>query len=154
MSSADLSSVLGVRSVTGHGAAGFAVYDDSVNMTVVAHGFSRFLAAESCGQCPPPKLDRAKQGSLSITERLAAILDGHGSDELLGGLAALLRSVTDANRCLLGREERLVVSSILREFPEDVAAFLGHRAGSLREIHVPLIDDVTDDGTVEYKRWP
>ena len=47
-----------------------------------------------------------------------------------------------------------MVSSILREFPEDVAAFLGHRAGSLREIHVPLIDDVTDDGTVEYKRWP
>ena len=40
---------------SGLGAAGFAVYDDSVNMTVVAHELSRFLAIESCGQCPPCK---------------------------------------------------------------------------------------------------
>jgi NADH:ubiquinone oxidoreductase subunit F (NADH-binding) len=47
---------------TGLGAAGFVVYDDTVNMALVAHELSRFLAVESCGQCPP-----CKQGSLAIT---------------------------------------------------------------------------------------
>jgi len=51
---------------TGLGAAGFVVYDDTVNMALVAYELSRFLAVESCGQCPP-----CKQGSLAITVDLA-----------------------------------------------------------------------------------
>ena len=97
---------------TGLGAAGFAIYDDSVNMTVVAHAWSQFLAAESCGQCPPCKL-----GSQAITADLLAIRNGNADDQILGELAARLRRVTDANRCFLGTEEQLVVSSVLREFP-------------------------------------
>ncbi len=132
---------------SGLGAAGFAVYDDSVNMTVVAHELSNFLAAESCGQCPP-----CKQGSLAITADLATICDGAATDQILGELATRLRSVTDANRCFLGSEEQLVVSSILRHFPEDVAEFLEGRRTSTRAVHVPLIKDITEDGTVEYAR--
>ena len=113
---------------TGLGAAGFVVYDDSVNMTAVAHELSRFLAVESCGQCPPCKL-----GSLAITDDLAAICNGEAGDEVLGELAHRLRSVTDANRCFLGTEEQIVVSSILRAFPEDVAALLEGRATSTRD---------------------
>ncbi len=130
---------------SGLGAAGFAVYDDSINMTVVAHELSRFLAAESCGQCPP-----CKQGSLAITADLAAICDGAATDQVLGELATRLRSVTDANRCFLGTEEQLVVSSILRHFPEDVAEFLEGRGTSTREVQVPLIKDIKADGIVEY----
>ena len=130
---------------TGLGAAGFAVYDDSVNMAVVAHAWSQFLAAESCGQCPP-----CKQGSLAITADLAAICSSTADDQILGELAARLRRVTDANRCYLGTEEQLIVSSVLREFPEDVAAFLEHRVLSTRVVHVPMINDISDDGTVEY----
>ena len=107
---------------SGLGAAGFAVYDDSVNMAVVAHEFSRFLAIESCGQCPP-----CKQGSLAITADLEAICTGGAGDEVLGEIATRLRSVTDANRCFLGTEEQLVVSSILRLFPEDIAELLEGR---------------------------
>lgn len=129
---------------TGLGAAGFAVYDDSVNMTQVALAFSRFLSTESCGQCPP-----CKQGSLAITAALATICAGQATDQVLGEIAARLRGVTDANRCFLGTEEQLVVSSILREFPEDIAALLEHRAESTREVRVPMIRDITDDGTVE-----
>jgi NADH-quinone oxidoreductase subunit F len=130
---------------TGLGAAGFVVYDDSVNMTLVAHELSRFLAIESCGQCPP-----CKQGSLAITADLATICNGEANDEILGGLAARLRTVTDANRCFLGTEEQVVVSSILRRFPEDVTEFLEGRPASTRRVHVPLISDIAADGTVEY----
>jgi NADH:ubiquinone oxidoreductase subunit F (NADH-binding) len=130
---------------SGLGAAGFVVYDDSVNMTLVAHELSRFLAVESCGQCPP-----CKQGSLAITADLATICNSEATDEILGQLATRLRSVTDANRCFLGTEEQLVVSSILRDFPEDVAEFLEGRPGSTRVVHVPLIKEIAADGTVEY----
>ena len=118
-------------------------------MALVAHELSRFLAVESCGQCPP-----CKQGSLSITTHLAAISKGEANDDVLGELAVLLRSVTDANRCFLGTEEQLVVSSILREFPEDVAVLLEHRASITRALRVPLIKDITDDGTVVYDLRP
>jgi NADH:ubiquinone oxidoreductase subunit F (NADH-binding) len=129
---------------TGLGAAGFAVYDDSMNMTLVAHELSRFLAVESCGQCPP-----CKQGSVSITRHLEAIVNGENG---LGEIAVLLRSVTDANRCFLGTEEQLVVSSILRDFPEDVTEFLEGRVAITRDVRVPLIKDIAGDGTVEYDR--
>ncbi len=130
---------------SGLGAAGFVVYDDSVNMTVVAHALSRFLARESCGQCPP-----CKQGSLAITAYLATICSGNGSDQTLAELGARLRGVTDANRCFLGTEEQVVVSSVLREFPEDVAELLEHAGSPTRVVRVPLIHDIADDGTVEY----
>ena len=130
---------------SGLGAAGFVVYDDSVNMTLVAHELSRFLAVESCGQCPP-----CKSGSLAITSDLASIVNGEATDDVLGQLATRLRSVTDANRCFLGTEEQLVVSSILREFPEDVAEFLEGRPSSTRVVHVPLLKEIAANGTVEY----
>jgi NADH:ubiquinone oxidoreductase subunit F (NADH-binding) len=130
---------------SGLGAAGFVVYDDSVNMTVVALELSRFLAVESCGQCPP-----CKQGSLAITAMLATICNREAGDEILGELATRLRSVTDANRCYLGAEEQVVVSSILREFPEDVAVFLEGQPASPRDVQVPLIKDIRPDGTIDY----
>jgi NADH:ubiquinone oxidoreductase subunit F (NADH-binding) len=130
---------------SGLGAAGFVVYDDSVNMTLVAYELSRFLAVESCGQCPP-----CKQGSVAITRDLARICNGEAGDEILGEIANRLRTVTDANRCFLGTEEQLVVSSILREFPEDIAAFLERRPTSTRSVNVPLIKDIAADGTIEY----
>jgi NADH:ubiquinone oxidoreductase subunit F (NADH-binding) len=128
---------------SGLGAGGFVVYDDSVNMTAVALAVSRFLSIESCGQCPP-----CKQGTLGITDHLALICAGRADDSVLGSLQALLASVTNANRCFLGSEEQIVVSSILRSFPDDVAALLEGRVASLREVHVPIISDINDDGVV------
>jgi hypothetical protein len=81
---------------------------------------------------------------------LASICNREANDQVLGELATRLRSVTDANRCFLGTEEQVVVSSILREFPDDIAAFLEGRPASNREVLVPLIKDITPDGTVEY----
>src|SRR3546814_5922397 len=48
----------GLASVgSGLGSAGFIVIDDTVDIVAVAHGVSRFLAVESCGQCSPCKHD-------------------------------------------------------------------------------------------------
>jgi len=130
---------------TGLGAAGFVIYDDTVNMGLVALELSRFLAVESCGQCPS-----CKQGSLAITADLAELAGGAADDEILGHIGRRLRNVTDANRCYLGTEEQVVVSSILREYPEDVADLLEGRPTSGRAVHVPLIADIGSDGAVEY----
>jgi hypothetical protein len=81
---------------------------------------------------------------------LATICGGKGSDQTLAELGARLRGVTDANRCFLGTEEQVVVSSVLREFPEDVAELLEHGGSPTRVVRVPLIHDIADDGTVEY----
>ena len=128
---------------SGLGAAGFIVYDDTANMTVAALAISRFLATESCGQCPPCKL-----GSLSITDRLQQICDGVADEDVFGELHALLASVTDANRCFLGSEEQIVVSSVMRAFPDDLVSLLQARRRPLRPIELPLHLDVGDDGRV------
>ena len=93
-------------------------------MVSVARELSRFLAVESCGQCPP-----CKTGSMDITDRLLVIEQGGGRDEDLGVINARLRSVTDGNRCYLGTEEQNVVSSILHAFPEAFAARFEGLAG-------------------------
>jgi NADH:ubiquinone oxidoreductase subunit F (NADH-binding) len=130
---------------SGLGAAGFAIYDDSADMVDVASEFSRFLAIESCGQCPP-----CKQESMAITDQLAAIARGDADDATFGVMNSRLLRVTDANRCYLGTEEQNVVSSILRAFPEDFAAHLESRGEPARHVSVPLIDDITDAGQVVY----
>jgi NADH-quinone oxidoreductase subunit F len=130
---------------TGLGAAGFVVYDNSVNMAAVAYEVSRFLSVESCGQCPP-----CKNGSMSITGHLADLLNQVADDSVLGELETLLRFVTDANRCFLGTEEQIAVSSILRTFPADITEFLERRAHDVRLVNIPLIKDISADGTVRY----
>ena len=130
---------------SGLGAAGFAVYDDTADMVTVAAELTRFLAVESCGQCPP-----CKPGSMAITEILTRIAHGGGSDGDLARIEALLGSVTDANRCYLGTEEQRLVSSVLREFPEDFAAHLEGRPPLERDVVVPKIVEIDADGAVVY----
>jgi NADH-quinone oxidoreductase subunit F len=101
---------------SGIGSAGFIVYDNTACMVDAAYRFSRFLSVESCGQCPPCKL-----GSSAITDHLERIETGVGIDRDLGEIARWLEHVTDGSRCYLATEERVVVSSILRGFPEEFA---------------------------------
>ena len=132
---------------SGMGAAGFAVYDESACMVDVARELSRFLWVESCGQCPACKL-----GSEEITGRLTEIAACRGSDHDVEVVGARLQTVTDANRCYLGTEEQLVVSSILRAFPEEFAAHLeGDCPRPRPDLVVPKILDLAD-GRVTYDR--
>jgi len=129
----------------GLGAAGFAVYDDTADMVVVAAEMARFLAVESCGQCPP-----CKRGSMGLADLLTAMSHGSASDSQLASIEELLRTVTDSNRCFLGTEVQRVVSSVLRLFPEDVTAHLEGRPMTERDVLVPKIADISAAGTVTF----
>ena len=129
----------------GLGSAGFVVYDDSACMVEVAATLSRFLSVESCGQCPPCKL-----GTGQITAALDRIRTGDGEDADLGRIAENLRIVADGNRCYIPVQERVMVSSVLRAFPDDVAAHLEGRCPSDRAVvPTPKIVDLVD-GKVTY----
>jgi NADH:ubiquinone oxidoreductase subunit F (NADH-binding) len=107
---------------SGMGSAGFIVYDDTACMVDAAYRFSRFLSIESCGQCPPCKI-----GSGEITGHLERIETGAGDDQDILAIQGWLERVTDGSRCYLAMEERLVVSSVLRAFPEEFAEHLETR---------------------------
>jgi NADH-quinone oxidoreductase subunit F len=132
---------------SGLGAAGFTVYDDTACMVEVAYTLSRFLAVESCGQCVPCKL-----GTVQITEALDRIRAGTGSEEDIHLIGERLRIVADGSRCYLPTQERNVISSFLRFFPDEFEAHLEGRCSvAAREIPTPKIVDIVD-GVVIYDR--
>ena len=123
---------------SGLGAVGFIVYDDTADMVAVARSVSRFLYVESCGQCPACKF-----GTGEVTEYLDRIATGEAADRDVMVIGARLDTVTDANRCYLGAQEQVVISSLLRHFPEEFAAHLEHGEPSL-EILIPKLVDIRD----------
>ena len=122
----------------GLGSAGFIVYDDETCALAVARLFSRFLYVESCGQCPPCKLQSGE-----ITESLEQI-ETTGATDQLATIQRALETVTDGNRCYLGAEEQQVVSSVLRRFPEDIVAHEEQRCGLRHDLVVPKLVDFVD----------
>lgn len=129
---------------SGMGSAGFIVYDDTTCMVDAAYRFSRFLSVESCGQCPPCKL-----GSGAITEHLERIETGAGAPSDLDAIAGWLGHVTDGSRCFLASEEQIVVSSILRAFPEEFAEHLElGRCPRPRLLPIPKLLDLADGHAV------
>ena len=129
---------------SGMGSAGFIVYDDTACMVDAAYRFSRFLSIESCGQCPPCKL-----GSSAITEHLERLETGAGDDRDLSAIAGWLEHVTDGNRCFLAVEEQVMVSSILRAFPDEFAEHIElHRCPRPRRLSIPKLVDLADGRAV------
>ena len=123
---------------SGMGACGFIVFDDTADMVSVARMVSRFLYVESCGQCPACKF-----GTGEVTAYLENIGSGRGDERDIELIGARLSTVTDANRCYLGTQEQLVISSLLRAFPEDFVAHL-EGAGPAASIPVPKLLDIVD----------
>lgn len=118
------------------GSGGFIVYDDTACMVPVAQIFSRFLYVESCNQCPPCKI-----GSRQITEHLDRLLDGRGTQSDIDGIQTAIGGVEEGQRCYLPTSTSLVVSSIVRSFPDDFAA---HVHGECRLRHDLVLPKITD----------
>lgn len=98
---------------SGLGTAGFLVFDDRTDPVELAEAVSRFLAVESCGQCPACKL-----GTGRITEILAAEAELNVpelpiGETAVGELSARLGAVTDSSRCYLPTQEQRLVTSLL-----------------------------------------
>lgn len=129
---------------SGLGSAGFIVHDDTTCMVDAAYRFSRFLSIESCGQCPPCKL-----GSSAITEHLERIETGVGNQGDLDAITGWLGHVTDGSRCYLAAEEQIVVTSIMRAFPDEFAEHveLG-RCPRPRRLPIPKLIELADGRAV------
>ena len=124
---------------TGLGSGGFVVYDSTRCIVQVAATLSRFLAVESCGQCPPCKLH-----GVAIHDLLERLCREGGDDSDLIDLANRCQSVTDQNRCYLPVGHALVVRSALDAFRSE---FTDRLKGSCQHDDVPLpkITDIDDD---------
>jgi NADH:ubiquinone oxidoreductase subunit F (NADH-binding) len=125
---------------SGMGAGGFIVLDDTACMVEVARVYSQFLYVESCAQCPA-----CKRGSGEITRLLQMVQDGEASTTDVGQMGGWLERVTDGNRCYLPIEERELVSSLLRAFPDEFTEHIETgRCPLPREIVVPKLVDIVD----------
>jgi NADH-quinone oxidoreductase subunit F len=126
---------------SGLGAAGFIVFDDTTDFAAVAHGVSRFLAVESCGQCTP-----CKQDGLALSQLLDRIRVSDAKELDLLAVDDHLRTITDGARCFLAQQHQRVVTSVMTCFPEHLH---GHADGKLpgAELEpIAAIADLDDDG--------
>jgi NADH-quinone oxidoreductase subunit F len=124
---------------SGLGSAGFIVFDDQRNMVDVAYQVSRFLHVESCGQCNP-----CKTGTQDITTALEHLVMGTGShSNAIATIERRVQTVTDASRCYLPTQEQRVVTSLLRQFPDDLAERLNGVRGDI-DLALPKLVDLVD----------
>jgi NADH:ubiquinone oxidoreductase subunit F (NADH-binding) len=121
---------------SGMGSCGFMVFAEPTDIVAVARMVSGFLYDASCGQCPACKF-----GTGEITAYLDRIAAGAGDARDVELIGARLGTVTDANRCYLGAQEQRVISSLLREFPEDFVAHLEGRVPSADPLTLPGLDE-------------
>jgi NADH-quinone oxidoreductase subunit F len=121
---------------SGLGSAGFVVYDDSACMVAAVLAYARFLAIESCGQCPA-----CKHGTEDIAETLERIERGDGSEDDLDAVRKKCRTVTNGSRCALPAGAEALVQSALDAFGDEFTAHLGNPCPLPRELPVPKFTD-------------
>ena len=114
---------------SGLGGGGFAVFDDSACMVQAAWRYSRFLFVESCGQCPACKF-----GTGEVTQTLAAIQAGGGSDRDLELILVRARGSTGGQKCALPTGESLLMQSLVQSFGEEFASHVGRSCPLPREL--------------------
>ncbi len=108
-------------------------------MQVVA-SLSRFLAVESCGQCPPCKLH-----GVELHERLEALCRRGGTPADLQELRRRCTLVTEGNRCYLPVGHALVVGSALETFADEFTARLDGPCDHDDVLDVPKITSLDHD---------
>jgi NADH-quinone oxidoreductase subunit F len=133
---------------SGLGSLGLIVYDETACMVHVAHDLSRFLFVESCGQCPACKF-----GTGEVTAYLERLLELRADDRDILTISERLRTVADGNRCAIPLEERALISSFLRSFPEEFADHLeGRPCAGRHDLPIPKIIDIVDGVAIMDRR--
>ena len=130
---------------TGLGSGGFVVYDDSACIVRATLAFSRFLAVESCAQCPACKF-----GTGAITELLETIDRGDGSELDVETILARAMTVTDAQRCALPTGETLIAQSAVQVFGPEFVEHFGRSCPRPRELPLPKLVDF-DEAAGEFR---
>ncbi len=134
---------------SGLGATGFIVFDDADDLVAVAHGVTRFLSVESCGQCRPCKQDGVQSATL-----LERIRRSDATDRDLAHLEDCLLTVTDGARCFLAQQTQQVAGSILQHCPEVVRAHVdGSRPEAPAYLIAPIVDLADGVATLDESQW-
>lgn len=132
---------------TSVGAAGFIVFDDSVDIVAAVAGISRFLAVESCGQCEPCKRDGLAMAD--VLDQMRRSDTGDRPELALTSLADFNETVVDEARCFLANQQQRVVGSLLSLFPDEVRARASGTLPAVDEVPMlPLVD--IEDGRAVY----
>jgi NADH:ubiquinone oxidoreductase subunit F (NADH-binding) len=134
---------------SGLGTGGFMVFSTDTDPVAVAHGISRFLAIESCGQCTP-----CKQDGLDVADQLDQLRRGETSADAIERIMPLLARVPEGARCDLARQHERVVASILGRF-SDVA--VSHATDDLASdpVLIAPITNIDADGVahLDEEHW-
>jgi NADH:ubiquinone oxidoreductase subunit F (NADH-binding) len=127
----------------GLGSAGFIVIDDEVDLVAVAHGVSRFLSVESCGQCRPCKQDGQRITELLDAGRRSAL-------DRTDVLVQLADTVTQGARCFLAQQHQAVLMGLLERFPGSLDAHVNRTLGPAEDYPiVPLVDIVDGQAVLD-----
>ncbi|MEX1019566.1 MAG: NADH-ubiquinone oxidoreductase-F iron-sulfur binding region domain-containing protein [Litorilinea sp.] len=120
---ADLNVTLDDRSLrakgTFLGAGGVMVFDDTRDMVAIARQGMEFFAHESCGKCFPCRI-----GTQRLHERLAQTAGPTALAEWTAEVHAIGGVMQTLSACGLGTAAPMLTESLLRYFPEQVAARL------------------------------
>jgi NADH-quinone oxidoreductase subunit F len=125
---------------SGLGSAGFVVYDDSACIVRATLTFARFLASESCGQCPA-----CQHGTAEIAACLERIECGNGAKADLRLLRARCQTVTGGRRCALPSGAASLAGSAVRLFPAEFEDHLGRACPRPRELPLPKLIDLDEE---------
>jgi NADH-quinone oxidoreductase subunit F len=134
---------------SGLGSASFIVLDDTVDLTAVAAGVSRFLGVESCGQCTPCKF-----GGLRLAEELRSLSLSEAVEEALAPIEIHAATVNEQARCYLAHQHRAVLQSILTRFPEEFQAHLSGESAPVEPYLIAELVDIADGVAVWDERFP
>lgn len=130
---------------SGLGSGGFIVYDETACILKAGLNFSRFLALESCGQCPS-----CKSGTARITQRLERLEKGHGTAEDVLTIAEECRAIKGQGHCFLVTEESVNVSSVLHYFTEEIFQHIGNGCRLDRPLPFPKMKDFDEQRRIFY----
>ena len=101
------------------GAGGIMVFDDTRDMVEIARQAMSFFAHESCGKCFPCRI-----GTQRLTERLAGEAGPADPETWAEEVHDIGRTMAAVSACGLGVAAPLITESLLRDFPDRVAAHL------------------------------
>lgn len=105
------------------GAGGIMVFDDSRDMVDIARQAISFFAHESCGKCFPCRI-----GTQRLSERLAGESGPGLPEPWLKEVHDIGHTMKATSACGLGMAAPLVVESLIRYFPDEVAEHVRRHA--------------------------
>jgi formate dehydrogenase iron-sulfur subunit len=106
------------QAMVGHG--GIVVFDDTVDMAVMAQFAMEFCAEESCGKCTPCRI-----GAVRGVETIQKIRRGDDRAANLELLDDLCTVMADGSLCAMGGLTPMPVRSAIRHFAEDFSGPTG-----------------------------